>query len=152
MKPNPLTRFGPNDDKGNPLTFGGLASGFNVVLPQNTLPTSPQWSKFYGTGRYGRQPDGVDKLQGVNNWSYINSALKAPAPTWNFGRADKSVVPLPTNPISDYVCRLLSYGTDWQHFSSTHWGGFTNHGCGHRQPFPQDYISLEMIHNNLHVS
>lgn len=142
--PNPLTRFGlPETATGEQLTFGTLDGKFKVVTGEK----SPPWGSYYGTSRYGnRSAAGVNRLRGVNNWSFINSTLEA-AP-W-YRRKDVDPKLMKPNPISDYVCRLLSYGTEWRYFASTQDRFDLNVTASKSW---QDYISLEYIHNNLHVS
>lgn len=54
---------------------------------------------------------------------------------------------MPSNPLSDYVCRLLSYGRAWKDFASTQ-----DMFDISKSPNPswEAYLSLEYIHNNIH--
>ena len=156
--PNPLIKFsnptlGPD---GKPLKMGDPKMGQNQInkdpaSPPATLdlPVSPillckndadhsQWNLCAGTSRYGilhDQPPSVWS-DGINNWQATNASLQNPY--WYKGDGGS---------LSDAVSRMLSprYFESWEPFSSTRWHTSKKVKNTH-------FLSLEYIHNVLHVS
>ena len=89
------------------------------------------------TSRYGIRKDESNHItgtDGVNNWSSCNAAMKDPP--WYAQNGGS---------LTDAVSRMLSpgYFDDWGSFAST----------VHNDPHSaSDYLSLEYIHNVIHVS
>ena len=93
------------------------------------------------TSRYGILKDEsnhITGLNGVNNWPACDAAMKCP-PWYSYAKDRSS--------LSDAVSRMLSpgYFDDWGSFASTI----------HNKPKSKsatNYLSLEYIHNVIHVS
>ena len=89
------------------------------------------------TSRYGILKDdsgNITGINGVNNWSASDAAMKCP-PWYASGSGS----------LTDAVSRMLSpgYFKDWESFASTK----------HNDPHcATNYLSLEYIHNVIHVS
>lgn len=98
-----------------------------------------KWSNCVATSRYGILVDPHHGLgpepawvNGVNNWDYCNQALADPQ--W-YGQDGGS--------LADAVSRMFSYGDlSWETFASTKWNNPSTNA---------EYLSLEYIHNVLHV-
>lgn len=128
-----------------------------------------QWDRATGTSRYGvfRDPDPSkaqstdgtpekeeDKytyrgLEGVNNAWQANAVFASMRETnkWYDPGHEKKTFEGPGT-FSDAVQRMFSpgYYGYWEQFSSTKWYG----ELSTRDP-PTSYLSLEYIHNNIHV-
>ena len=104
---------------------------------------SIQWNRCIATSRYGiladppipqgREPNWIN---GVNNWEEANAALSGPG--W-YGESGGS--------LADAVKRMLSpgYFKSWETFASTRWNNPKDIGN-------TEFLSLEYIHNVIHVS
>lgn len=96
-----------------------------------------QWSKCIATSRYGIDvsKDPAVWTHGIQNWQEINIALEAPK--WYKGALGS---------LSEAVYRLFTdnYARSWQTFASTSHAGQAMPGS--------EWLSLEYIHNNVHVS
>jgi tyrosinase len=126
---NPLWKFtnpaGPNVPMGDTTVMGPYAIQADGDLP---------WDKCIGTSRYGIVgTDPAVWAKGVNNWKSSNAAMQNPQ--WYEGNPGS---------ISEAVYRLFTedYFKSWQTFASTR---------HHNLVRPSDYLSLEYIHNNIHV-
>ena len=105
---------------------------------------SKQWSKCAGTSRWGIKT-GVDEKEymlGINNWQSCNAAIDG-------HQYEDPPAPINGATITDICYRLLApeYARDWQTFATT--------GADRQTLDMKDWIkflSLEYIHNNLHVS
>lgn len=95
-----------------------------------------QFNRCIGTSRYG-DPDQATWVDGVQNNSSITTALKNP--DWGENRPKKS--------IAENVFRILTsdYFQSYGPFSTTRY-------YRELQPRPTEWLSLEQIHNNIHVS
>ena len=166
--PNPLTGFvNPEKDKfKNPLPFGQMPAGkeqWNIKdddTDDNVLfPVSPmlklstrsrridisQWSRCSGVSRWGIYSDDQGKswrgLEGVNNIQKVNDVMA----DFPFYPMNKSI-PVPSS-LSEAVNRMFTpeYNGTWGTFASTKW---------YREKeadIQTGYLSLEYIHNNVHV-
>lgn len=103
----------------------------------NTRPLSMlQYNKSIGTSRYGN-PSLPDWVQGFVDNAKIEEAMENPeAPHWQKGVS-----------IAENVYRILTdvYFQSYETFSST----YLTHDK--KNLTPTEYLSLEMIHNNIHV-
>ena len=115
----------------------------------------PQWSKCVGTSRYGIILGfGDEWVTGINDWAKCNTAISDPEWYGSFPHA------YPPGTFADAVSRLFSEGyfTSYEPFASTKHNpasGTINHP-GHIEPLPPPppphFLSLEYIHNVVHVS
>ncbi|KAM7189074.1 Di-copper centre-containing protein [Naviculisporaceae sp. PSN 640] len=153
---NPLFRFQLLVD-GKLTKMGDLPAPYTICdvndkhsgKPEDTYP----WSKCSGTSRYGiTNPEpSEDESAGKNNTDGIAKAINAHQ---YYGRNDDPKDPtrkpreeISKLAVSDLVYRML-LGTPnptWAEFSSTITGDPKNN------PNWKEWISLEYIHNNLHV-
>ncbi|KAL4916116.1 hypothetical protein BDW62DRAFT_212143 [Aspergillus aurantiobrunneus] len=101
---------------------------------------SPQYNKCIGTSRYAN-PDEDSWVPGYMDNDKVRDALEHPKGTnWETGVS-----------IAENVYRILTdgYFNTYKPFSSTHY-------CDYREKVnkeklkPSEYLSLEMIHNNIH--
>lgn len=165
---NPLNRFLVKVD-GKPVPMGQLPKPYKLdnniyggkqcpvrysssLIPFSNKRIIPltilQWSQCSGTSRWGLtgefgQDLKPDQSQGVNNWKPSYGAIQKHA--WYGDDKDKGHAELSKKTVSDLVYRLLASVTDWDAFSTTKF----------RKDNPTewtDYVNLEYIHNNLHVS
>jgi tyrosinase len=94
-----------------------------------------QWDQCVATSRHGIVTgNDTSWVYGVENFTGTNSALQDPR--WSDGA---------TGSIGELVYRLFTpnYFQSWETFASTKF---------HREHPGTDYLSLEYIHNNIHVS
>lgn len=90
------------------------------------------------TSRHGIVSPNLDPqkkwVYGVENWPDTNKALQNPE--WSAGA---------TGTIGEMVYRLYTknYFSSWEYFASTKY---------YAEGSTTDYLSLEFIHNNIHVS
>ena len=102
-----------------------------------------QWSECAGTSRWGIK-DEVDKSEwmlGINNWQGCDGAIDG-------HQYEDKGDSINSDTISDLCYRILApgYAQDWQTFATT--------GTDRKSLQSKDwvkYLSLEYIHNNLHV-
>jgi len=135
-------------DLPKPYTVDSVKLNDGTLLPVRTF--SPRnvtnfdflkWAQCSGTSRWGiKSTNEKDWTDGVNNFESIADAINAHG--W-YGVDPKNDIL--KHSVSDLVYRLLSNVRTWANFSST----FNN------QPSDQvpweEWLSLEYIHNNLHV-
>ncbi|KAK7409406.1 hypothetical protein QQX98_008415 [Neonectria punicea] len=157
--PNPLYGFDnpeKHDGTEQPRPFGNMPQGKEKYrIPDNTPdrkevpnPTMYQilpWSLTNSTGRWGIQIQPRKRysgLDGVNNFAAANEFFAA----GQLGE-DKTPSWLKKNPgnLSDKVNRIMTKG-----FSRT-WGIFASTKWAEDRLIPCGYMSLESIHNTVHV-
>jgi hypothetical protein len=109
-----------------------------------------QWSKTSGTSRWAirRQKDGSipeTELEGINLWRITNDAV-AEHRYYTQMKDDSDPTGIRQHPLGDLVYRLLDPKIEqsWKAFATTK---YQKTG-----PAWTDYINIEYIHNNLHVS
>jgi tyrosinase len=103
-------------------------------IPEDVANQS-QWDQCVATSRHGIVTENDPSwVYGVENFAGTNSALQNPA--WSDGA---------TGSIGELVYRLFTpnYFQSWETFASTKFY--------HEHP-GTDYLSLEYVHNNIHVS
>lgn len=148
---NPLYKFqnkingaevSMNDAKMKPYQlnyeeYGGIVSTWHKPLSQPQTLSILQYNKSIGTSRYG-DPSRPDWVQGFVDNNKVEEAIKNPkAQHWEEGVS-----------IAQNVYRILTdvYFKSYETFSST----YLTHDKEHLKA--TEYLSLEMIHNNIHVS
>ena len=115
------------------------ASRYTSPSPIN----SSQWSKCAGTSRWGIKTgvDEKDYMLGINNWQGCNEAIDG-------HQYENTGSPINNATVADLCYRILApdYAKDWQTFATT---------GKHRETLGMKdwvkFLSLEYIHNNLHV-
>ncbi|KAK4694655.1 hypothetical protein P7C71_g2972, partial [Lecanoromycetidae sp. Uapishka_2] len=142
---NPLYKFV------NPL---GVNMGNEKVMGRFRIPNDEKypWDKCVGTSRYGIFDSKVEPIpiwiEGVVKNDRVNAALEGHQ--WYLNQAWYGN----NEPIKDVVYRLFNDNRDktrkaksWGEFASTHY----NPDSGEvRPPLGEDFLSLELIHNNIH--
>lgn len=105
---------------------------------------SRQWSKCSGTSRWGiKDPKDEDIWSpGVNNFQQIKAAIESQA--WYTPEDQGDQKEILSKSLGDLVYRLLCTDVDWPDFSTT--ASLAPHSKWEK------WVSLEYIHNNLHVS
>lgn len=104
--------------------------------------------------RYGvkRLPDGnYSGLEGLNEWKVVNKTLNDTVENWiNPFPNENDKFPYSERPstLADAVSRMFSpdYNSTWGSFASTKWFQESE------STLSTGYLSLEYIHNNIHVS
>lgn len=130
-----------NDAKMKPYqldydAYGGIVSTWHKPFSQHQTLSMLQYNKSIGTSRYGN-PSLPDWVQGFVDNAKIEEAMENPeAPHWQKGVS-----------IAENVYRILTdvYFQSYETFSST----YLTHDK--KNLTPTEYLSLEMIHNNIHV-
>jgi tyrosinase len=107
-----------------------------------------QWDKCAGTSRWGiKTSNPKDWSSGVNGYQGVAAAINAH--DWDV--TDNKSGPgskILKQPVGDVVYRLLSNVSAWANFATTR----DNPDTGSTAVPWQEWLSLEYIHNNLHVS
>ncbi|RWA09877.1 hypothetical protein EKO27_g5246 [Xylaria grammica] len=151
--PNPLWGF-ENPEKGpdcKPLKMGEMPAD----KKQWNIPDDEElpWSQCSGVSRYGITQTGDNAyagLEGVNNFEAANESInKYSDPSLNpypegDPNHDKWVAP---GSLADAVNRMFSkdYNRTWATFASTKWWNDSE------RKISTGYMSLEYIHNNVHI-
>ncbi|EQB47725.1 hypothetical protein CGLO_13112 [Colletotrichum gloeosporioides Cg-14] len=117
----------PNDPKTPPIEI-------NPLYP---------WSQCSGTSRWGINSSlPLEKeCEGVNDFAKISDAIEG----HKYEKDNSKIPEMNNHPVSDLVYRLLSNVCDWESFSSTLKARL------HKPTEWTQWISLEYIHNNLHL-
>ena len=108
-----------------------------------------QWAECTGLSRYGIKSSDNGKtftgLEGVNNFETVNAFLSNFDKNWyNPGKQDSWT---PPGTLPDSLNRMYSpdYNSTWGTFASTKWWRESE------MTLSTGYMSLEYIHNNVHV-
>lgn len=106
-----------------------------------------QWVQCIATSKFGvvKNTPPEKWIHGVQNWEKANDALQHPA-WYDLNDTTGTAPPLNLGSIGEAVYRMFSpnYFDSWQAFASTLYN--------EKNPGGKNFLSLEYIHNNIHVS
>ncbi|KAL4919138.1 hypothetical protein BDW62DRAFT_209876 [Aspergillus aurantiobrunneus] len=133
--PNPLYKY-INKVGGQEVSMDDLKMGAQRLK----YNAAPQYNKCIGTSRYA-DPDQDSWVRGSVDNAKVREALEHPkGRNWEAGVS-----------IAENVYRILTNGyfKSYEPFASTHYADYRKK-VKHEKLTPNEYLSLEMIHNNIH--